>query len=114
HTRVDVRPLPVDRSDDPLAVFLTARWALHVARGGIRPTAAPALAGGGASVVRSGRTHYIRNEHAPWTLTEAELLFLDDELLAAAGFPDLAARAPDSVLFAPGTHTRFGPSHLAG
>ena len=32
----------------------------------------------------------------------------DDELLAAAGFPDLAERAPDSVLYSAGVRTRFG------
>ncbi|GAA2247054.1 DUF2071 domain-containing protein [Herbiconiux moechotypicola] len=88
HCRVDARPGLADRSHDELAVFLTARWGLHHERG--------------------GRTVYIPNEHAPWTVTDAELLFLDDELLAAAGFPSLAARTPDSVLFSPGVHTAFG------
>ncbi|WP_245635976.1 YqjF family protein [Herbiconiux solani] len=88
HSRIDARPGTVDRSTDELAVFLTARWGLHIARG--------------------GRTRFIPNEHAPWQVVDAELDFLDDELLAAAGFPQLASRAPDSVLFSPGIHTAFG------
>jgi hypothetical protein len=36
------------------------------------------------------------------------VLLLDDGLLAAAGFPDLARRAPDHVCFAEGVRTRFG------
>jgi uncharacterized protein YqjF (DUF2071 family) len=88
HSRVDARPGRHDRSTDELAVFLTARWGLHVARG--------------------GRTRFIPNEHTPWQLVDAELRFLDDELLAAGGFPGLADRAPDSVLFSPGVHTAFG------
>ncbi|GAB2452489.1 DUF2071 domain-containing protein [Conyzicola lurida] len=74
--------------DDPLADFLTARWALFTR-------------------VR-GRTLYLRNHHAPWPLFEARLDSLDDTLLAKAGFPSLAGRAPDSVLYSPGVTTRFG------
>ena len=59
-------------------------------------------------MARGGRTRYIPNEHPSWALVDAELQFLDDELLAAAGFPGLAGRAPDSVLFSPGVHTAFG------
>ncbi|GLK16996.1 YqjF family protein [Herbiconiux flava] len=88
HSRIDARPGTADRSADPLAVFLTARWGLHIARG--------------------GRTLFIPNEHPPWPLVDAELTFLDDELLATAGFPELASRPPDSVLFSPGIHTAFG------
>lgn len=88
HSRIDARPGRIDHSDDELAVFLTARWGLHH--------------------TRHGRTVFIPNEHPPWTVFDAELLFLDDELLAAAGFPELASREPDSVLFSPGVHTAFG------
>jgi uncharacterized protein YqjF (DUF2071 family) len=74
--------------DDALADFLTARWALFT---------------------RSrGRTVYLRNHHEPWPLFEAQLVSLDDTLLARAGFPGLADRAPDSVLYSPGVTTRFG------
>lgn len=88
HSVIEARPGSRDLSHDELAVFLTARWGLHSARG--------------------GRTRFIPNEHEPWQVVEAELLHLDDELLAEAGFGDLAARAPDSVLFSAGVHTGFG------
>lgn len=70
--------------DTELSRFLTARWGFHERH--------------------LGRTIYARNTHEPWPLVDAELLHLDDELLAAAGFPDLAARAPDSVLATPFGH----------
>jgi uncharacterized protein YqjF (DUF2071 family) len=73
---------------DALADFLTARWALFT--------------------LHRGKTILLPNEHEPWPLYEATLLELDDQLLAAAGFPGLAARAPDSVLYSPGVTTRFG------
>ncbi|MEO8529471.1 MAG: DUF2071 domain-containing protein [Pseudolysinimonas sp.] len=73
---------------DPLADFLTARWGMFVARG--------------------GRTRFLRNEHAPWQVHAAELVDLDDHLVAAAGLPGVTDRAPDSVLFSPGVTTRFG------
>lgn len=93
HSRIDAQPLDTDLSHDPLAVFLTARWGLHIAR--------------------HGRTLFIPNEHGPWEVRAARLDFLDDELLAAAGFPRLASRAPDSVLFSPGVHTAFGRAYPA-
>jgi uncharacterized protein YqjF (DUF2071 family) len=73
--------------DDPVAHFLTARWALFTRIG--------------------GRTVRLRNHHEPWPLFEAQLVSLDDGLLARAGFADLAGRAPDSVLYSPGVTTRF-------
>lgn len=72
----------------PLDEFLTARWGMFIRRG--------------------GRTRFVPNEHPPWQLCSAELLSLDDELLAAAGFPGVAQTPPDSVRFAPGLVTRFG------
>ena len=72
---------------DPLADFLTARWGMFTARGG---------------------TRFHPNAHDPWPLHAAELLELDDELVAAAGLPGVTARPPDSVLFSPGVVTRFG------
>jgi uncharacterized protein YqjF (DUF2071 family) len=74
----------------PLEHFLTARWGLHLA-------GAP------------GRTYYWPNSHERWPLHSASVERLDDELLAAAGFSDLAERAPDSVLFSPGVRSVFGP-----
>ena len=90
-TRIRVRIDDARITDDATADFLTARWAMHVGH--------------------HDRTRYWRNEHAPWPLYRAQLLGLDDELLADAGFPQLATRAPDSVLFSPGVTTWFsGPS----
>ncbi len=73
--------------DDPLADFLTARWSFHESH--------------------LGRTWFGANQHEPWPLQRAELVHLDDQLLAAAGFPDLAFRSPDSVLFSAGVRTIF-------
>lgn len=88
HSVVRVRPgAPVDPRD-PLADFLTARWALHEAH--------------------LGATWYVPNVHEPWPLHHAELTHLDDELVAAAGFPALRDRPPDLVHFSPGVSVRFG------
>ncbi|MBR7744020.1 DUF2071 domain-containing protein [Phycicoccus sp. BSK3Z-2] len=86
HLTVDVgdpvdEPMPLDR-------FLTARYGLH------------------SRVL--GRPSWVPNEHPPWPLRRAELVDLDDELLAAAGFPDLARTPPASVLHSVGTRTTFG------
>jgi uncharacterized protein len=92
----------------PLEHFLSARWGLHqkARNWGAQPDpgrrAAQQAAGG-------GRTYYWPNHHEPWPLHAATLEELDDELLAAAGFGDLAQRRPDSVLFSPGVHSTFGP-----
>jgi uncharacterized protein YqjF (DUF2071 family) len=75
---------------DPLESFLTARWGLFLPD-------------------RRGATCYWPNEHPAWPLRRAALDVLSDELVAAAGFPGVASRAPDSVLFSEGVHTRFGP-----
>lgn len=80
--------LPADAPDAPLADFLTARWGLHTAH--------------------LGRTWYVPNEHPTWPLHRAEVTRLDDGLLGAAGFGDLARRPPDSVLATPGVPVRFG------
>ncbi|WP_307807509.1 DUF2071 domain-containing protein [Naasia sp. SYSU D00948] len=72
---------------DPLADFLTARWGFHQRH--------------------LGNTCFGPNSHRPWPLQRAELLHLDDDLLAAAGFPDLASRPPDSALYSRGVDTVF-------
>jgi uncharacterized protein len=72
---------------DPISTFLTARWGFHEGH--------------------RGHTIYCRNHHEPWPLQHAELLHLDDGLLAAAGFPGVADRAPDSVLYSPAVTTVF-------
>ncbi|MDD7964486.1 YqjF family protein [Actinomycetospora lemnae] len=68
--------------------FLTARWGLHERHLGV--------------------DWYVPNVHEPWPLHHAELRELDDTLLAAAGFPDLAGRPPDHVAASPGVSVRFG------
>jgi uncharacterized protein YqjF (DUF2071 family) len=87
-SRVVVRVGTTVVADDPLADFLTARWGLHTRR--------------------FGRTLYLPNTHDSWPLVTAELLELDDQLLAVAGLPGLAERPPDSVLFSRGVRTQFG------
>lgn len=75
-------------SSGPLEDFLTARWGLHERHLGV--------------------DWFVPNVHEPWPLHHAELLELDDTLVAAAGFPDLAARPPDHVAASPGVSVRFG------
>ncbi|MFC8848994.1 MULTISPECIES: YqjF family protein [unclassified Micromonospora] len=71
----------------PLEHFLTARWGLHTRA--------------------YGRTLHLPNWHPRWPLHRAELLHLDDELVAAAGLP-APAGAPVSVLCSPGVPVVFG------
>jgi uncharacterized protein YqjF (DUF2071 family) len=59
-----------------------------------------------------GRTIWIPNHHEPWPLRHATLEQLDDDLLAAAGLPGVAGRAPDSVLHSDGIRTTFGTPRL--
>jgi uncharacterized protein YqjF (DUF2071 family) len=76
-------------SAGPLEQFLTARWGLHT--------------------TSRGDAVYWPNEHQQWPLQAASVVTLDDELLAAAGFGDLAGVEPASVLFSAGVDARFGP-----
>ncbi len=92
-TRIVVRVGSEAAAADPLATFLTARWGLHTKR--------------------FGRTLYLPNTHERWPLFTAELLELDDELLAVAGLPGVVSRPPDSVLFSRGVRTQFGAPQLA-
>jgi uncharacterized protein YqjF (DUF2071 family) len=73
--------------DGPLERFLTARWGLHV--------------------TRFGRIWYLPTTHPPWPLRAAEVLSLDDGLVAAAGLGDLARRPPDHVVFSDGVPAEF-------
>lgn len=73
-----VSPSPLDR-------FLTARRGLHTSW--------------------YGRTLYIPNEHPDWELHEAQVLDVDDELVAATGVQ--AQGPPVSTLFSPGVPARF-------
>src|SRR3954462_10993541 len=68
--------------------FVSARWGLHVRWW--------------------GRTSYIPNRHEPRPGHDAEVLRLDDDLLASVWMPVLAARPSDRVAFSPGVRTDFG------
>jgi uncharacterized protein YqjF (DUF2071 family) len=85
---ISVRVGAPPASPDPLAGFLTSRWGLHQAIG--------------------GRLVYWPNEHPVWPLHAAELVRLDDDLVATAGLPAVDG-PPQSVLFSPGVDVRFGP-----
>ncbi|MFJ8154038.1 YqjF family protein [Streptomyces sp. NPDC094468] len=91
-SRAVVRTGPPIAEPSPLEHFLTARWGLHA--------------------TWHGHTMYQPNEHPAWPLHRAELLDLDDDLVAAAGLPEPAG-PPVSVLWSPGVRVRFGwPSLL--
>ncbi|WP_238342938.1 YqjF family protein [Nocardioides cynanchi] len=76
------------RPPSELDTFVSARWGLHVRWW--------------------GRTLYVPNRHEAWPVHDAEVLALDDGLLASVGLPDLARRPPDHVAFSPGVRTDFG------
>lgn len=69
-----------------LEVWLTARWGAHTRA--------------------AGRTWWVPNEHGPWPLRAAEVLDLDDDLLAASGVRPSGERL--RALHSPGVRTRFG------
>ncbi|GAB2595368.1 YqjF family protein [Pseudactinotalea suaedae] len=88
-SRLSIRPVDgVALEHDELARFLTERWALF----------APRL----------GRTWHLPNTHEAWPLRAATVTTLDDDLVPAAGFPEVAGRPPDHVAFSPGVSARFG------
>ena len=76
------------RASTELDHFLSARWGLHTRW--------------------AGRTLYVPNRHEPWPVHDAEVLALDDGLMASVGLPGLADRSPDHVGFSPGVFTEFG------
>jgi uncharacterized protein YqjF (DUF2071 family) len=71
----------------PVEHFVTARWGLHTRAW--------------------GRSLHLPNEHPRWPLHRAELLELDDTLVATAGLP-APVGPPDSVLYSPGVPVTFG------
>ncbi len=81
------------REATPLDDFLTARW--------------------GAHVLRRGRTTYVPNRHEPWPLHDANVLELDDELVASVGLQGVTERPPDHVAFSEGVRAEFGPPYDA-
>ena len=73
----------------PLDLFLTARFGLHTQV--------------------AGQPLWVPNTHGPWPLRRAEVLELDDDLVAAAGLGSFARTTPPtSVLFSEGVRTTFG------
>jgi uncharacterized protein YqjF (DUF2071 family) len=70
----------------PLEVWLTARWGAHTRK--------------------SGRTWWVPNTHDTWSLQAAEIIDIDDELLAAATVHPAGERL--RALYSPGVRTKFG------
>ncbi|WP_239451920.1 DUF2071 domain-containing protein [Frondihabitans sp. PAMC 28766] len=52
-------------------------------------------------------TSWWRTAHEPWALQHADVVELDESLLAAAGLGVLSSRPPDSVLFTAGADVRY-------
>jgi hypothetical protein len=75
-------------SPTELEHFLTARWGLH-------------------STWYGGREFYLPNQHPPWPLYRAKLLWLEEGLVESAGLP-APTIGPVSVLYSPGVSVRFG------
>jgi uncharacterized protein YqjF (DUF2071 family) len=69
-----------------LEVWLTARWGAHTRK--------------------VGRTWWVPNTHAQWPLQVAEIVELDDDLLAASGVTPAGERL--RALYTPGVRTQFG------
>lgn len=86
-SHVEVR-VGARRRSTELDEFLTARWGLHVRW--------------------LGRTLYVPNRHEIWPLHDAEVLAVDDGLVASVGLRGLTTRPPDHVAFSPGVRTHFG------
>jgi len=87
-SRISVRVGEPIESPTPAEQFMTARWGLHYAP--LR------------------RALYLPNEHPSWALCRAELLELDENLVAATGLP-APSGPPDSVLYSAGVPVQFGP-----
>lgn len=77
-------------ANDPLSIFLTARFGMH---GRFK-----------------GRSVYVPNSHQDWPLFSAKVNRLSDGLIAAAGIS--VSGPPESVLYSPGVQTRFGRPRL--
>ncbi len=86
---IEVRALEPIAEPDETALFLSARFGLHTQI--------------------AGRGVWVPNTHPPWPLHRAEVVSLEDGLIAATGLPDVASlRPPDHVMFSNGVHTTFG------
>lgn len=86
-TRISVRVGEPVLEPTALDVWLTARWGLHHST--------------------LGRTWWTPNHHEAWPLRAAEIVDVEDDLLAAAGF-DVAGEPPVHVRFSSGVRTVFG------
>lgn len=87
-SRIVVRVGAAVETVSPVEAFLTSRWGLHHRH--------------------AGRDLYTPNQHETWPLHAAELLELDDGLVAAAGLPGVSDRPPDHVHWSPLVRARFG------
>ena len=84
---VTVRPGPaLDETRPPLVDFLTGRWR--------------------AFTRVSGRLVVVPVEHEPWPLFEAEVVEVDEDMLAAAGLP--SPHGEPLTHFSPGVDVRIG------
>lgn len=83
---LSVRPGELIDSPDPLEHFLTARWGLF-------------------TQLRS-RLAYAPVDHPAWPLQRADLAYLDDELVEAAGYP--APAGTPLVHYSDGVEVRIG------
>jgi uncharacterized protein len=88
-SRMTVRIGPEVAATD-LEIWLTARWGAHTRK--------------------AGRTWWMPNEHVTWPLRSAEILELDDELVAAAGVEVAGDRM--RALFTGGLQASFGRPSL--
>jgi uncharacterized protein len=86
-THIAIRVGDVVTEPTALDIWLTARWGLHHRV--------------------AGRTRWTPNEHENWPLHQAEVLELDDELVAAAGL-EVSGLPPVPTRFSPGVATTFG------
>jgi uncharacterized protein YqjF (DUF2071 family) len=86
--------------------FLTARWVLFSAglrpSGGLRGVVPPGQHSGGGPSLRLARAC-----HRPWPLHRAEVVAVDDSLIAAAGLP--APSGAPLAHFSPGVDVTIGP-----
>jgi uncharacterized protein YqjF (DUF2071 family) len=86
-TAIAVQTGDVIDHTQPLVRFLTGRWGL-------------------ISATRTGRLRYAPVDHPTWELHQADLLYLDDHLVAAAGLPH--PDEPPLVMWSPGVDVRVG------
>lgn len=116
--------MAVRRDRDEIAYTTTRRWPGPRGAGGEmrlrvgEPIAEPTAlehfvtARFGLHTRHLGRTWWVPNTHPAWPLRRAELLHLEDSLVAAAGLPGVVAEEPVSVMLGGPVHTTFGLPRL--